>query len=188
MTKKKRWVWTRKRAAQVIVTSLILFGVSGIVYVKKQDTAGTEVAGVSESKKDINKLYDASYSYEELKKAGKPVIIDFTASWCVPCKTFNPLLEKTKEKYGDDIVIKIIDVDENTDYVSQFPVKVIPSQILLDANGNQFKPIENANIFGFKYYEKGEGTGITLHEGAIEEAPFFRLVDEMKRSTNQEGS
>lgn len=60
----------------------------------------------------------------------KPVLVDFYADWCGPCRALAPELEKLKAKLGDEVRILKVDVDKNPDVSAQFGVRSIPTMIL----------------------------------------------------------
>ena len=60
----------------------------------------------------------------------KPVLVDFYADWCGPCRALAPELEKLKASMGDDVRILKVDVDKNPDVSAQFGVRSIPTMIL----------------------------------------------------------
>ncbi len=69
----------------------------------------------------------------ELNKAfgtGVPVIADFYASWCAPCKMQSPVLREFSERAGDKAQIIKIDVDVNADIASEYGVESVPTVIL----------------------------------------------------------
>ena len=60
----------------------------------------------------------------------KPVLMDFYAVWCGPCKLQTPELEKLKEMMGDAVEIKKIDVDQNMDLARKYGIQVVPTLVI----------------------------------------------------------
>ena len=75
---------------------------------------------------DIN---DDNFDSEVLE-SDKPVLIDFWAEWCGPCKMIGPSLEELSEEYGEKIKIVKVNVDENPNSPSQLGVRGIPALFL----------------------------------------------------------
>lgn len=70
-------------------------------------------------------------NYEELLAGDKPVVIDFWAEWCGPCRMVGPIIEELAEEYADSVVIGKCDVDENNDVAAKFSVRNIPTIVFL---------------------------------------------------------
>ncbi|MDK2974661.1 MAG: thioredoxin 1 [Methanofollis sp.] len=60
----------------------------------------------------------------------KPVLTDFFATWCGPCKMQTPIIEELKQKLGDDVEIKKVDVDENMEAATKYGIRVVPTLII----------------------------------------------------------
>lgn len=74
--------------------------------------------------------------FSEIINTGKPVLVDFFADWCGPCKMLAPVLKEVKDELGDAVSIIKIDVDKNQPLASQFNVRGVPTMILFK-DGNQ---------------------------------------------------
>lgn len=69
-------------------------------------------------------------TFDELINSEKPVLIDFYADWCAPCRAMKPVLDDLKAKMGESVDIYKIDVDKNQELAQQYAVRSIPTLIL----------------------------------------------------------
>lgn len=74
--------------------------------------------------------------YSQLIKQDTPVIIDFYAEWCGPCKMMAPMMEQIKEEYGDRIKIYKIDIDKNRPLAEKHNIQAVPT-LFIYKKGNQ---------------------------------------------------
>tara|TARA_R110002050_G_scaffold128664_2_gene249982 strand:- start:183 stop:482 length:300 start_codon:yes stop_codon:yes gene_type:complete len=95
-------------------------------------------------------------SFKELIAADKPVLIDFHATWCQPCKVLSPIVEQVKQRMGDRIQVLKIDIDRNKPLAQKLAIQGVPTLII---------------------YRKGEQkwrqSGVLSAEAIIEQLEYF---------------
>ena len=83
---------------------------------------------MSEQQKYVTVTADSFH--EEVLEAGEPVLLDFYADWCGPCRAMAPAMDELAEQFSGRAKIAKIDVDENSEIAKQFSVRSIPSLLI----------------------------------------------------------
>ena len=95
--------------------------------------------------------------FEDIIKSEKPVLIDFFATWCGPCKMMHPVLEELHKKVGDKARVIKIDIDKNQELAAIYNVRSVPT-LMIFRNGelkwrtSGVQPIQTLEQELEKYY------------------------------------
>lgn len=180
-----------KKVLKLLVPVLIVAVIAAIWVIRNQPTPSDEegmtqavVASLPEgvSIEDFNLRETQAIDYEQLTSHGIPVIVDYGADSCIPCKEMAPVLEKANAVFAGKAFVKFINVWDYPDAANNVPVQVIPTQVLFGKDGKPFMPSEKlAGEIQFDMYstrDTGEHV-FTVHQGGLTEAQMWSILGEM---------
>ncbi len=75
---------------------------------------------------------DAATWEDEVLQAGSPVVVDFWAPWCRPCKAVRPILEQLESAAGERVAFRAVDIDRHPELAARYEVLSIPTVILFE--------------------------------------------------------
>ena len=84
----------------------------------------------------VSEVEDAGFE-EDVLKSDVPVLVDFWAPWCEPCKSMAPLIDEIAEDFKDKVKIVKVNVDSNKKYAAQYKVRGIPNFVVF--SGGEIK-------------------------------------------------
>ncbi len=128
----------------LLITAIVGLSTACSSSTGKQIPVETKIENTTESGKPIHITYDEFlvkvWNFEEspqnwVFKGDKPVIIDFYADWCKPCKIISPYLDKIAKDYEGKLIVYKINVDNERKLASVFQVQSIPSVLFVPLKG-----------------------------------------------------
>ncbi|MEJ7710561.1 MAG: thioredoxin [Pyrinomonadaceae bacterium] len=84
---------------------------------------------------NVKEVSDASFEQDVMRSA-QPVLLDFWAEWCAPCRMMAPIVEQVAEQYAGSVQVGKLDVDQNPSIAQRYGIKGIPTLILFK-NGKE---------------------------------------------------
>lgn len=166
----------KKKRIQIIVPILIIIAIAGIWMTKN---INKEPPVSLEDQSDFV-LEATSIDLEVLKSHELPIIIDFGADSCVPCKEMAPVLKKLNSEMQGKAIIKFVDVWKHDGAAKDFPVQVIPTQVIYYADGKPYTPNVDLGIELTMYSTKDTNEHIfTVHQGGLTEDQMRAILKDM---------
>lgn len=145
---------------------------------KAPDTSDKEL---DELGRDFSLRETKEVDFTALSKFGLPIIVDYGADSCIPCKRMAPVLEKANKEYKGKAFIKFVNVWDYPDATKNVPVSLIPTQVIFDKNGSPFVPSEElSKKIEFTMYTDDNNNHIfTVHQGAVDYEEMELLLKEL---------
>ena len=174
---------TKKKFVKILAPCLIVAVILGI-YLFKNPPGVTHPPEASTTPEDATFALVATEAidFKALSEYGLPIIVDYGSDSCIPCQQMAPVLETMNEEMAGKAFIKFVDVWKYTDAANNVPVQVIPTQVLINADGTPFVPSEElAQTIEFILYSSRE-TGdhvFTVHQGGMTEEQMRLILTEM---------
>lgn len=180
----------KQRILKIAVPVLILAVIAGIWAIKNKPTEPLippatigDTADLVQPGNDTDFLLETNaVDLEALTTYGLPLIIDFGANSCIPCKEMAPVLKTLNAEKQGKAIIKFVDVWKNTDAANDFPVQVIPTQVLIAADGTPYAPSEEVTsqieLTQYTYKDTGE-LAFTVHQGGLTEEQMRLILTDM---------
>lgn len=167
----------RNKLIKIIVPVLLLCAVAGIWAVKNSQSSTAALDG---GNPDFALQVTEKIDLEKLKSYRLPIIIDFGADSCIPCKEMAPVLKELNAELQGKAIVRFVDVWKYQDLAEGYPISVIPTQIFIDAEGKPYKPkdTEATSMRLYSLRDTGEHV-FTAHEGGMTKEQIMTVLKEM---------
>lgn len=121
-----------------------------------------------------------AFDLAEFRAAGVPVLIDFGADDCIPCKTMAPILEALHQELQGRAIIRFVDVWKYRDLAAEYPLQVIPTQVFFDAKGQPWQPSKDMGLQFTQYATRDTGKlAFTTHSGGLNKEQLLAILEDM---------
>ncbi len=165
-----------KKILKIAVPVLMVAVIVGIYFVEQ---AGQAQKQESDQSLDYP-LHVESVDLTSLKQHEMPIIIDFGADECDPCKAMEPVLVTMNADMQGKAIVQFADVWKNPAAAEGFPVDVIPTQFFINADGTPYMPSEELGIeFTLYHHRDTEEHIYTSHRGALTEEQMRAILADM---------
>lgn len=121
-------------AGVIALASVAMAGCGNSAKEEKKDVAATAEA-VNSAKPEIIEI-DGSEPLEFGNKLERPVVVDFWAEWCGPCRQFKPVFHQLAKEYGNRVTFYSVNVDKAPGIAAEYGIQSIPTILFVDRDGN----------------------------------------------------
>lgn len=180
------------RALKIIIPVLLVIVVAGIWAVKnaqqkkdlvndptivQTDAQGNTQAG---SNPDFAYAVTGDFDVEKLKSYGLPIIIEFGADWCAPCKQMKPIVTALNKELLGKAIVRYIDTDKYGSLLSDYNFQYIPTQLFINADGTPYNPANATKIQMDLHYDSATNElDYTTHTGTLTKQELLDILEEM---------
>jgi thioredoxin 1 len=183
---------------KIAVSAAVVLLVGGVYLLKKKQNSAAEVPpAASEAARTASSsfsmvpptaaaagsgdlLITAPIDFKALRSSGIPVIVDFGADSCIPCKEMAPVLVELNKTLAGKAIIRFVDVWKYRALADGVPLSVIPTQLFFDSTGKPFNPPESLQLEFKMYSFKDSGEhAFTTHEGGLDKNQMLAILAAM---------
>ncbi len=128
------------KTVNVLIVVVLIITVAAVVNHKKSQRAASETADANQpanANADVDATIDEPTPVENEATGPLPQLMDLGSTTCEPCKLMAPILEELKAEYAGIFKVQFLDVNTNPILNEEFDIRVIPTQIFYDAEGNE---------------------------------------------------
>lgn len=168
----------QKTILKIIIPIVIVLVIAGIWVVKNSQKSLVKPSVETENADFA--LETTVLDLEQLKSYGIPIMIDFGADSCVPCKEMAPILKELNENYQGKVIVKFVDVWKNQTLAEGYPLEVIPTQFFFDKEGNPYVPSDPEGMQMMMYSTKDTNEHVyTAHQGGMTKEQILAVFKEL---------
>lgn len=167
----------KSTSVKVTVVFLIVIAIFSIWIVKDRSK---HAAMENTSDNPDFALHTKKLDLDKLKSYGLPIVIDFGADSCIPCKEMAPVLVELNKEYQGRVIVKFVDVWKYPEAAGNIPLQVIPTQFFFNADGSPLSRDKTPpfNIIGYTNDEDGKHA-FTAHQGGLSKEQLVAVFKEM---------
>ncbi|MBQ3731619.1 MAG: thioredoxin family protein [Muribaculaceae bacterium] len=97
--------------------------------------APSENKNQNQSQNDVTVTDDGNWAQQTTIMSSKPMVVDFFATWCGPCKELAPILDEVERNHQGDVIFQRIDIDQKMDLVQEFGIEGVPTLMFITPKG-----------------------------------------------------
>lgn len=167
---------------KIAVPLLLVLVVAGIWFAKNSENQDDLTIPTVEGEENEDFSFESKepFDVEHLKSYGLPIILDFGAETCPPCKVMKPDLIALNAELRNKAIIRYADVWADSSLADGYPVSSIPTQFFFDKDGNPFNP-EDPEKYNMTLYtlKDSDEHVLTAHVGILTKAQMLEILYEM---------